>query len=58
VQISLRLPAGRVEVRGIQPTSGSATDLAVVGGTGAYSSVRGELRLIPKKQTLELHLEP
>ncbi|MFL5839634.1 MAG: hypothetical protein ACJ77Z_04185 [Thermoleophilaceae bacterium] len=58
VQISLRLPAGRVEVRGIQPTSGSPTDLAVVGGTGAYSNVRGELRLIPRKQTLELHLEP
>src|SRR4051812_40023543 len=58
LQISVRLTDGRVEARGIQPTSGNPADLAVIGGTGAYSNVRGVLHVVPKKQTLELRLEP
>ena len=54
----VRIAVGELEVHGIMSTSGKPADLAIVGGTGAYSNARGVATLIPKQQKLELKIEP
>jgi hypothetical protein len=58
LSISVRLADGELEVRGLISTSGKPAQLAIVGGTGAYSNARGDVRLIPNQQKLELRIEP
>jgi hypothetical protein len=58
LSISVQLADGELEVRGVMSTSGKPAQLAIIGGTGAYSNARGVAQLIPKQQKLELRIEP
>ena len=58
INVSIRLGDGELEVHGIMSNSGKAVDLAIVGGTGAYSNARGVATFIPKQQKIELKIEP
>jgi hypothetical protein len=57
LQVTLRLPGGNVMIDGIGRHTDQPFRLAVVGGTGKYSNVRGQLVLVREDEERKVTIE-